>query len=71
MKRIIVENIEGSCDHRRDEGILHPSSLSRTVVCHVAFDPMKPGSEDEIIITHFLPFFVICSNSYSRILERR
>jgi len=37
---------------------------------HFAFDSMKPGWEKEIIITHFPPSFVICSNSYTRILDR-
>jgi len=32
--------------------------------------PLKPGWEEEIIITHNLPFFVICLNSYTRNLDR-
>jgi len=43
MKQSIVENIEGSSDLRRNEGLLYPSSFSPTVVFHFAFDPMKPG----------------------------
>ena len=43
MKQSMVENIDGSSDHRRNEGLLYPSELSRTVVFHFTFDPMKPG----------------------------
>jgi hypothetical protein len=43
MKQSIVENIEGSSDLRRNEGLLYPSYLSRTEVFHYTFDRMKPG----------------------------
>jgi len=42
MKQSIVENIEGNSDLQRNEGLLYPSYLSRTVVFHYPFDPMKP-----------------------------
>jgi len=51
---------------------LYPILLSRTVVFHYTFDPWNhPGPwEKETLITHIPPFFVVCSNSYSRILDR-
>ena len=39
MKQSTVENIEGSCDLRQNEGLLYPSDLSQTVVLHCTFDP--------------------------------
>jgi len=44
--------------------------LCHGLVFHCTFDPMKPGWEKETIVTHIPPFFVICSNSDSRILDR-
>jgi len=70
MQQSIVENIEGSSDLPRNEGLLYPSSLSWTVVFHCIFDRMTPGWEKEIIVIQILPFFVTCSNSYSRIFDR-
>jgi len=54
------------------KGFLYPILLSWTVVFHYTFDPWnQPGSwEKGILITHIPPFFVICSNSYTRILDR-
>jgi len=71
MKQSIVEYIEGSSDLQRIQGHLYPSSVSWTVVFYCTFNPMKPGWEKEIIVTHILRFFVICSNLYIRILDRR
>jgi len=54
------------------KGFLYPILLSRSVVFHYTFDPWnQPGPwEKETLITHIPPFVVICSNSYSRILDR-
>ena len=70
MKRSILENIKGSSDLWQNEGLLHSSSLSWTVVFHSTFAPMKAGREKDIILIHIPPFLVLCSNSYSRILDR-
>jgi len=70
MKWSVVENIEGIGDFRRNERLLYPSTSSRTTVFHRTFDPMKSVWEKEIIITHILPSFVICSNSYTSISDR-
>ena len=40
-----MENIEGSSDLWQYQGVLYRFSLSRTVVFHFAFDPMKPCGE--------------------------
>ena len=54
------------------KGFLYPILLSRSVVFHYTFDPWnQPGPwEKSTLITNFPPFFVICSNSYTRILDR-
>jgi len=54
------------------KGFLYPILLSWSVVFHYTFDPWnQPGPwEKETLITHIPAFFVICSNSYTRILER-
>jgi len=52
MQLSIVENIEGSSVLWRNEGLLYTSYLSRTVVFHCTFQPMKPHTEKEIIITN-------------------
>jgi len=53
-------------------GCLYPILLSWTVVFHYTFDLWnQPGPwEKETFITHIPPFFVICSNSYTRILGK-
>ena len=65
MQQSPVEKSEGSSDLRRNEGLLYPSYVSRTVVFHCTVDPMKPGRDNEITITHIPSFFVICSNWYA------
>jgi len=54
------------------KGFLYPILLSQSVLFHYTFDPCnQPGPwEKETLITHIPPFFVICSNSYTRILNR-
>jgi len=54
------------------KGFLYPILLSQTVVFHYTFDPWnQPGPwEKETFVTHILPFFIICSNSYTGILDR-
>jgi len=54
------------------KGFLYPILLSRSVVFHYTFDPWnQPGPwEKETLITQIPPLFVICSNSYTRILDR-
>jgi len=56
----------------RMQSFLYRIVWSRSVVFHYTFDPWnQPGPwEKETLITHILPFFVICSNSYTRILDR-
>jgi len=51
---------------------LYPILLSRSVVFHYTFDPWnQPGPwEKETSLTHIPPVFIICSNSYTRILDR-
>jgi len=54
------------------KGFLYPILLSRSVVFHYTFDPWNqpvPWGKDTLI-THIPPSFVICSNSYTRILDR-
>jgi len=52
-------------------GFLYPILLSRPVVFRSAFDPSnQPGWEKETLITPILPLFVICSNSYTSVLDR-
>jgi len=55
----------------RMKGFLYPIQLSRPVVFHYTFDQWnQPGLwEKETLITHIPPFFVICSNSYTRIWD--
>jgi len=48
MKQSIVENIEGSSDLRRNEGLLSPSYLSQTVVFHYTFDPWNPAEKKKL-----------------------
>jgi len=71
MKWSIVGNIECSSDLRRNEGLLNPSYLSRSVVFQCTPDPMNSGCEKKFIITQILPSFVVCSNSNTRIVDRR
>jgi len=54
------------------KGFLCPILLSCSVVFHYTFDPWNQPRpwEKETLITHIPPFFVICSNSYTRILPR-
>jgi len=54
------------------KGFSYPILLSQSVVFRYTFDPWnQPGPwAKEILITHMLSFFVICSNSYTRILDR-
>jgi len=54
------------------KGCIYPILLSWSVVFHYTFDPWNQPRpwEKETLITHILPFFVICSNSYTRILDR-
>jgi len=66
----IGENIKCRTDLWRNEGLVYPSDLSQTAVFHCTFDHIKPSWEKEIIITHILPFFVVCSNSFPRNLDR-
>jgi len=54
------------------KGFSYPILLSWSVVFHSTFDPWnQPGPwEKETSITHIPSFFVLCSNSYTRILDR-
>jgi len=54
------------------KGFLHPILLSQTVVFHYTFAPWTQplALRKESIITHILPFFVICLNSYTRLGDR-
>jgi hypothetical protein len=54
------------------KGLLYPIQLSRSVVFHYTFNPWNhPGLwKKETLITYIVPFFVICLNSYTRILDR-
>jgi len=54
------------------KGSWYPILLSLSVVFHYTFDlwnQSKPW-EKETLITHIPPFFVLCSNSYTKILDR-
>lgn len=70
MKQSIVGNIDGGSDSQWNEGLICVFYLSWTLVLHHTFDPAKPSWEQEIIITHILPIFVTCSNSYCRNLDK-
>ena len=53
------------------KGFLYPILSSPSVVFHSTFDLWnQPGWEKETLISHIPPFFVICSNPYTRILDR-
>jgi len=53
------------------KGFQYPILLSRYVVFLSTFDLWnQPGWEKETLITHIPPFFVICSNPYTRRLDR-
>jgi hypothetical protein len=54
------------------KGFLYPIPSSRSVVFHYTIDPWNHPRhwEKETLITHIQPFFVICWNSSTRILER-
>jgi len=54
------------------KGFLYHFLLSRSVVFHYTFDPRNQPApwEKETLITHILPFCIICSNSYTRIMAR-
>jgi len=53
------------------KAFMDPNLLSWTVVFHHTFDPWnQPCWEKETLIRLILPIFVLCSNSYTRILDR-
>jgi len=69
----MVEYIAGSSDLRWNEGLLISHSVvTNCAVFHYPYDPWnQPGpSEKETLITHIPPFFVIRTNSYTRIWDR-
>jgi len=52
-------------------GFLYPILLTWCMVFHSTFDPWtQHGWDKQTLITHILPFFGICSNSYIRIVDR-
>jgi len=72
INQSVVEYVAGSIHLWRNEGLLISHSV--TTHCGVALHlwSMKPTQawEQETIITHILLFLVICSNWYTRILDR-
>jgi len=68
----MVEYVAGSSDLWRIEGRLISHSV--VTICgvslHLWFMIPTWAWEKETLITHIPPFFVICSNSYTRILDR-
>jgi hypothetical protein len=56
----------------RMKGFLYPILLLWSVVFHYTFDPWNQPRpwEKETLITHIPAFIDICSNPYSRILDR-
>jgi hypothetical protein len=70
MKRRMVGNIEGSSDLQMNEGFIYQFYLSRMVVSHHSFDRVRPSWQKDVITRHTLPFFVIRTNFYCRILDR-
>jgi len=72
INRSMVGYIASSSDLQRNEGLLisHPVVTNRDVSLQLR--SMKPTRawEKVTLITDIPPFFVICSNSYTRILDR-
>jgi len=53
------------------KGFVYTILLSQSVVFHSTFDPWNQPSWAKVtLITHILPFLIICSNSYTRKLDR-
>jgi len=72
LHRSMAEYVAGSSDIWQNERhlISHSIVINCGVSLHLNF--MKPTQawENETLITHILPFFAICSNSYTRMLDR-
>jgi len=68
----MVEYIAGSSDLPQNEGLLISHSVVTSCGVSQHLWSIKPtqASEKETFITHIPPFFVICSNSNTRILDR-
>jgi len=72
INQSMVGYVAGSSDLRRNEGLLISHSVVTTCGVSLHLCSMKPTQawEKETLITYILPFFVICLNSYTRILDR-
>jgi len=63
--------VQGAVTFSEMKGFFHPILFSQSVVFHSTFDQWhQPDWEKETLITHIPPFFVICSNPYTGILDR-
>jgi len=71
INRGMVEYLAVSSDHRRNEAIFISHCVVTIGGVSLHLWSMKPTKlRKETLITHIPPFIVICSNSYTKVLDR-